>query len=148
MYKILFLLMISSMIFSQSKNSENQVITLQDLEWKNRIIITFTNNEAINRDIRTKLFSEEAGIKDRDIIYFLITPQKSLSNSSYALSLKTQSDLIIKYFDDDEALKVILIGKDGGVKMQNNKLNLKKIFSRIDSMPMRIQEMKNKSENN
>jgi hypothetical protein len=41
--------------------------------------------------------------------------------------------------------KVVLIGKDGGVKMvREDRADLQEIFDRIDSMPMRQQEIKEK----
>ena len=37
--------------------------------------------------------------------------------------------------------KVILIGKDGGIKSRFDRLDLEAIFSDIDAMPMRQYEM-------
>ena len=40
---------------------------------------------------------------------------------------------------------MILVGKDGGTKMVcDNPVKLQEVFDRIDSMPMRRQEMKTK----
>ena len=47
------------------------------------------------------------------------------------------------YYDDDDLQKIILIGKDGGTKMEKTEFDLNYIFNLIDSMPMRQREMKN-----
>ena len=38
-------------------------------------------------------------------------------------------------------MKIILIGKDGGIKMEKEEFDLSAIYELIDSMPMRQQEM-------
>ena len=39
--------------------------------------------------------------------------------------------------------RLILIGKDGGIKLNSRKTSLEEIFSLIDTMPMRQEEMLN-----
>ena len=39
--------------------------------------------------------------------------------------------------------RLILIGKDGGIKLNSRKISLEEIFSLIDTMPMRQEEMLN-----
>ncbi|WP_246180249.1 DUF4174 domain-containing protein [Marinobacter changyiensis] len=38
--------------------------------------------------------------------------------------------------------RVLLIGKDGGIKSREASLNLNGIFRRVDAMPMRMREMR------
>ncbi|WP_349559152.1 DUF4174 domain-containing protein [Marinobacter sp. NFXS9] len=38
--------------------------------------------------------------------------------------------------------RVLLIGKDGGIKSRESSLDLDAVFRRIDAMPMRIREMR------
>lgn len=49
------------------------------------------------------------------------------------------TDLLNKSRPED---RVLLIGKDGGIKSREPSLNLEGIFRRIDAMPMRRQEMR------
>ena len=49
--------------------------------------------------------------------------------------------------ETQQTIQVILIGKDGEVKKRNNKLELDALYSLIDTMPMRKQEMHEKSNN-
>ena len=46
-------------------------------------------------------------------------------------------------FRENEPSRVLLIGKDGGVKLRGDELDVQRIFDLIDTMPMRIREMKN-----
>jgi len=110
---------------------------LESLAWKNRIIVV---NEPKNQDESLQLFKvQEAEIDDRDIIWFIINDDLAFTNYSGQLSREFVSNM-------RERLglvqgKVILIGKDGGIKSQSDYLNLEAIFSEIDAMPMRQIEM-------
>jgi hypothetical protein len=101
-----------------------------------------TNDRELTDSLLQELEANEMEIQDRDIVYFLISPTASLSNSDNSISLEDMGDLIHKYFDNDNRLTVLLIGKDGGVKMKADKLDLEYIFRLIDSMPLRKREMK------
>jgi hypothetical protein len=64
----------------------SDLVTLDDLKWKNRIIVTVTSDEKINKTLQWKLKDSESEINDRDIIYFLITPFSKISISGHHLS--------------------------------------------------------------
>ena len=85
------------------------------------------------------LREQEAQIDDRDIIWFSIKDNLVLSNYKGDLS----SEFVTKIREKFSHLqnKVILIGKDGGIKSQSDYLNLEDIFSEVDSMPMRLFEI-------
>jgi hypothetical protein len=124
------------------QSASSNLVTLDELQWKNRIVIIMTNNHLINENIHRQITDKAEEIYDRDIVWFLISPDKVLSNTDVMLSLEDQGNLLHDYFKNTDQLKVLLIGKDGGVKMESEKFNLDDIFRLIDSMPMRQQEMK------
>ena len=110
---------------------------LDSLEWKNRVIIV---NETKNQDESLQLLKGQvAGIDDRDIIWFIIKDDLALTNYSGRLSREFVSNMRERLGPVQG--KVILIGKDGGIKSQSDYLNLEAIFSEIDAMPMRQLEM-------
>jgi hypothetical protein len=121
----------------------HKTTTLADLEWKHRIIIALGNDSTVIQSIQSEIDHNKSEIADRDIIYFLISPTKVSSNSPVSLSLGEIGELISDYFDD-ETVKVVLIGKDGGTKMEKSEFDLPYIFKLIDSMPMRQREMREK----
>ena len=123
---------------------QSNMLTLDDLRWEKRIVVTFSNDQKINETLEDELKDSNHEINDRDIIYFLISPTTTLSNSESYLSLEDLGYLIHEHFNNEDQFKVILIGKDGGVKMEKNNFDLQYIFQLIDSMPIRQREMKAK----
>jgi hypothetical protein len=110
---------------------------LDGLEWSNRVIVV---NETKNEDDSLQLLKERvAEIDDRDIIWFIIKDDLAHTNYTGQLSREFVSNMRERFGAVQG--KVILIGKDGGIKSQSDYLNLESIFSEIDAMPMRRLEM-------
>ena len=51
------------------------------------------------------------------------------------------SFIFICITEPNEEYKILLIGKDGGVKFEGENRTLQQIFNQIDTMPMRRNEM-------
>ena len=137
-----YIILISIFIFNTFVQAESlpKLSNLDSLEWKNRVVIL---NEIKNQDKSLQLLREqEAQIDDRDIIWFSIKDNLVLSNYKGDLSSEFVSKIREKFSHLQN--KVILIGKDGGIKFQSDYLNLEDIFSEVDSMPMRLFEMQKK----
>lgn len=83
------------------------------------------------------------GLKDRDMILFHIQDDQLLSCPK---ALKFDAKKISEYygFKNDDST-VILIGKDGEIKLNKPFVTSIEIFDLIDSMPMRQSEMRKKS---
>lgn len=137
-----YIIILSIFIINTFVHAENlpKLSTLDSLEWKNRVVIL---NETKNQDKSLQVLKEQvAQIDDRDIIWFLIKDNFAISNYKGDLSSEFVSNIRKKFTNLPN--KVILIGKDGGIKFQSDYLNLEDIFSEIDSMPMRLFEMQKK----
>ena len=78
-------------------------------------------------------------IVDRDILWFILDDNGIATNYTGMVSPEFSSRIREDYFADGS--KVVLVGKDGGVKYRHKALELPDIFVRIDAMPMRQQEM-------
>ena len=133
------IVLIPLLFFSMLAQAEDvpMLSDLDSLEWKNRIIVV---NETKNEDDSLQLLKEQvAEIDDRDIIWFIIKDDIALTNYSGQLSREFVSNMQEKLGPVQG--KVILIGKDGGIKSQSDYLNLEAIFSEIDAMPMRQLEI-------
>lgn len=113
--------------------------TLGDYQWKNRLILVHAVSDS-DSEIET-LRNARADIDDRDIVWFVYTGAEVVSNQQ-AVSSSLSSDVkaLLERSRSDE--KVLLIGKDGGIKSREPSLDLDAIFRRIDSMPMRIREIR------
>ncbi|MHA7923680.1 MAG: DUF4174 domain-containing protein [Marinobacter sp.] len=112
---------------------------LDDYQWENRLILVQATNEN-GSEIET-LRSAQAEIDDRDIVWFVNTGSDVVSNQK-AVSGSLESDIKAVLDESRSYGRVLLIGKDGGIKSRESSLDLDAIFRRIDGMPMRIREMR------
>ena len=122
---------------SNTKNMSDKIKSLDSFKWKNRIILVRETEEKSLTQLREK--AEE--IIDRDIIWFRLKDKKIETNFEGDLAENFAGYLTQNYFEKFEK-NAILIGKDGGIKSKDDKLNLQDYFGQIDSMPMRRREMR------
>lgn len=110
---------------------------LGDYQWKNRLILVQGAQETESA-VET-LRDADVAIDDRDIIWFVNTGEGLVSNQATVSGGVEQdiNELFAKVRPED---KVLLIGKDGGMKSREPGLDLDAIFGRIDAMPMRKRE--------
>ena len=134
---------ISFCIFSFVFSSYSQDVKKH--KWENRVLLVFThkkNDEIFNKQI-SNLLKEKKGLTERKlIIYQFVKDQYSINFDSKWLLFSLKKS---KYKTESENFKVVLIGLDGGVKLeQTSFLSTKKLFIIIDGMPMRRNEIRNK----
>jgi len=117
---------------------------LEDYKWKNRILVLVdeaTDTDAIQSQLQA-LTAEEAALLDRDLRIFLVA-KNNVSYQNGKLSDISAENLRQKLNIPLEFKGLLLIGKDGGVKMKKEFLvDPETIFSLIDGMPMRRAEMR------
>ena len=113
--------------------------SLSDYQWKNRLILVQAADK--NGGEIDTLRSARAAVDDRDIVWFVNTGADLVSNQDgVSSSLESEIKALLDQFRSDE--RVLLIGKDGGMKSREPSLDLDAIFRRIDRMPMRMREMR------
>ncbi|MBL4612047.1 MAG: DUF4174 domain-containing protein [Pseudomonas sp.] len=133
---ITFLLLLFSLCV---QSSERPMLTeLSSLQWQNRIIVV--NDIAEVETVKTLLEDNAAGVADRDLIWLVFTDAETLTNYPGPLAPELKANTRKTY--RLEPGQVILIGKDGGVKNRLDQLDLDVLFSDIDAMPMRRNEMR------
>ncbi|WP_412536360.1 DUF4174 domain-containing protein [Marinobacter sp. MIT932201] len=113
--------------------------SLSDYQWKNRLILVQASDE--NAGEIEMLRSARAGVDDRDVVWFVNTGSEVVSNQQ-SLSNSLESDIKTLLDGGRSDGRVLLIGKDGGIKSREVSLDLDAIFRRIDAMPMRMREMR------
>ncbi|MDI9244240.1 DUF4174 domain-containing protein [Marinobacter sp. CHS3-4] len=112
---------------------------LSDYQWKHRLILVQAAPET--KDAVETLWGSNVGIEDRDILWFVNAESGLLSNQSIVpIGVERDVKTLLENARPDE--RVLLIGKDGGIKSREASLNLEAIFQRIDAMPMRQREMR------
>ena len=108
---------------------ELQGIELNQYLWKNRIILTFADDEDHPDLIKLKaeMKENECEILNRDLLHFHFSNDGKTGNHITTI---------------DQSFRILLIGKDGGIKYESNQyVSLIQLFELIDSMPMRQDEM-------
>ena len=121
--------------------SNAQVLTKH--KWENRLLLVLTDDTSNGKyqDQLQEFKKNLDGIKERKLLIYQITPEKfklGFENSKW----KKSETVYQQFKKTDSQPEIILIGLDGGVKLQVPEfLSAKKLFATIDVMPMRIQEI-------
>ena len=85
--------------------------------------------------------AREPELRDRDLLYFLISESGRFTNAARGQSAGFWQEVAGLVPNDG----FLLIGRDGGVKARYEALDLDTVFALIDTMPMRIQEMRDRN---
>ena len=113
--------------------------TLRASKWQKRFVLLYapTADNAEFKQQKSMLAQDAKAVQERDIqVLELIANQLSTADKQY---LQQQLKVAPNQF------AVLLIGKDGGVKLrQKEALATQRLFGTIDTMPMRQQEMQKK----
>ena len=111
---------------------------IKDFKWINRVLIVKNQNSILEQ-----IKENEKNILKRNLIIILIKDD-SAHVKNYILSDYFYNSLDGKLQYMDSVNELLLIGLDGRVKKVYKKdTDLSAIFSDIDKMPMRINEIKN-----
>ncbi len=122
-------------------------IDLSQYRWKHRPLFIFapTDTDADFLALDRQLIEAAPELEDRDMIIFRIHENTPSQVAGRPLSREDAGHLRRRFDAAPGRLTVVLVGKDGGVKLvAHRKVDLQSIFSLIDSMPMRQQEMRDK----
>ncbi|WP_158025991.1 DUF4174 domain-containing protein [Pararhizobium arenae] len=115
--------------------------SLSQLEWKNRVVLVFgqTYDEKVLQQIDL-LKSKENELADRDMVIIRVSVNEVHAVYGKASGLDA-SAIRREAHMRDERFKVLLIGKDGDVKLRSDRIvGATEMFGLIDSMPMRNAE--------
>ncbi len=120
---------------------------LRAYHWKHRLLLIFAPN---GTDPRLMAFEERTDarnedMQDRDLLTFRILETGPSGRPGVPMTSADVEALRRRYKAQAGRFTVILIGKDGGVKLvQEERVSLQALFDLIDTMPMRRREMRQK----
>lgn len=123
---------------------------LNSHQWVNRVVIIKTNDEqSIKYQKQLEEFSSsKEDFKDRKLVAYQIigsTYQYVNYENETEEKLKIES-LTKKVLKEKHDFEVILIGLDGSIKLRKTEpLSKEALFRKIDSMPLRKAELKNRN---
>ncbi|WP_324677483.1 DUF4174 domain-containing protein [Hymenobacter sp. GOD-10R] len=122
---------------TQSTQQPSLAETLRAGKWEKRMVLLYAPaaDNAEFKQQKSLLAQAQGAVHDRDIrVLELTANQLSAADKQYL-----QQQLKV----EPTQFTVLLIGKDGGVKLRQTKaLTAQQLFGTIDKMPMRQQEMK------
>jgi hypothetical protein len=132
---------------STGKGDESMEFDLNAYQWSNRVVILFAESEKSPHfaEQRQILRDEKDGVLDRDLVVVEVLETGNSRSGGTKLSDAGAENLRTRFQAEAGAFLFILLGKDGGVKLRSAKpVSAEKLFSIIDAMPMRQQEMRRK----
>lgn len=128
----------------QNNCSSETEISLDEYRWKNRIVVLFARDAEsdLYQSQMKKFASRESGIKDRDLLFVSVFEEDCSKIDGKEISDKSADSIRQRLKAGNKPFRIVLIGKDGTVKLQREKvLTPDELFGIIDQMPMRRREM-------
>lgn len=142
-FPILFMLITTTSAMAQT--DEGIKTQPSEYQWHNRILIVIADSES-NNQVEEQLLNFEGRkneFEDRDLITFFVFRNGYSRFGERTLHSSSAEAILEAYGSGNTHFRLLLIGKDGGVKLQKNTpVSMKDIFGLIDSMPMRQREMR------
>jgi hypothetical protein len=115
---------------------------------RKRPLVVFSPSESHPNLVRQRnlINGQRTGVSDRDMVVVYVIGQ-TLRTDFGANPRTSASALRSRYRVSEGQFRVLLIGKDGGVKRESETaLPVAEIFAEIDRMPMRREEVRRKSD--
>ena len=121
---------------------------LSQFKWKNRLLLLFApgRDHPFFYNLQQTIMNRKGEVEDRDLVIFEIFESGPSNVNMNNLDSQTVRSLRKKFNIREGEFAVILIGKDGGIKLnRREQTEIEDIFGLIDSMPMRREEMRKES---
>ena len=117
---------------------------LSDLKWKNRVLVVVTNEK---KEIKDLIKIHNIELNEREFVVIQLDDEKAFIDYTQ-MSKRFSKSILKKVKNIPQEVYFILIGKDGRIKnLFSKNTGMNEIFSEVDKMPMRINEMKRNPKN-
>lgn len=147
-YPFMSILLVGMMVSVASGKGEDRV-DLSSYQGRNRLLILFAPSEdaSMYQPFKEQLQIRTQEIRDRDLVTFHLFESGEGWLADRPLPKEQVLSLRKQFSIKSGQCTVILIGKDGEVKLRETlPVDLSDIFAIIDAMPMRQREMRERSE--
>jgi hypothetical protein len=145
-FAVVFLILVGLTVWTPE---EALSMDLTKFQWKNRLLFLFAEdgNDPSFKNLQSQIMAQKAEADDRDLIVFEVPAQGPARMNSSPLDRKEADSIRTHFAIPGNTFSLILIGKDGGIKLKrSDQVDLREILGLIDSMPMRQNEMRQKSQ--
>lgn len=116
--------------------------------WKRRVLLVFAPVKPHPNLVvqRRRLAEAATGLKEREVTVVEVVKDSVFVDGKLAIEMDAKA--LRKEFDTTIIeFTVLLIGKDGGEKVRRDEaITMDELFSTIDAMPMRQQEMRQRGQ--
>lgn len=119
-------------------------LDLGSYQWKRRVVLLFAPFVDQDAYVQQKgmLAAAQGGVEDRDIVIVEVVGEAGGAVGDARLGAASAKALRERFRVDLDTYATILVGKDGGEKMRDGRaIPAHRLFERIDTMPMRQEEM-------
>lgn len=137
---IMSALLVNSMTLAQNASNEDPFLCYL---WKNRLLLVCEPDAGRVEEI-VRVLNTSEGIAARDLVWMVFHNGQIVSNVDLASPSSLYTWTVETLFV--EGKKILLIGKDGGLKARFDRLSLDEVYQIIDGMPMRRREMRERGE--
>jgi hypothetical protein len=128
-----------------SQSARETAVDLDQYRWKSRLLLLFapTRDHPWFDSLHRSLMTRKADVADRDLVFFEVLESGLSTLDTEPLDPGTAEMLREKFGVAEGSFSVVLVGKDGGVKLDHQgQIRVEEIFALIDAMPMRQEEMR------
>ncbi|WP_277182985.1 DUF4174 domain-containing protein [Caballeronia sp. BR00000012568055] len=111
--------------------------SVDDYAWHKRLLIVFASQSSLPElaKQRALIADAKAGFSERDMLSIEVIGNQVQGTTDSADALRQ------RYHVAPDTFRVLLIGKDGGVKIDSHEpVEMQRVFGTIDTMPMRREE--------
>jgi hypothetical protein len=141
----------SSTLMSEAiPNSQSAMsFDLEDYQWRNRVLLVFAPSEQHpNYQQQMQQFVAQTDeFTDRDLLLVQVLASGQSRLNGEPLDPASADRLRQQFGVQSDEFRVILIGKDGTVKRsETSPVAVSSVFTQIDAMPMRQQEMQQRNQ--
>jgi len=116
-----------------------------DHRGKDRLLLIFSPElrDARLTEQTLDIQRNRAGLLERDMVVYRVVMNGESNCDGSVIDDRTAREIRSQFGVPDQAFQVILVGKDGTVKLRRlTPTPLRQVFSLVDSMPMRRREMR------
>ena len=150
MFKAILPAMIIAVVFSVGSGLGVMAYPheLSEFKWKNRLLLLFApgRDDPFFDNLRQSIINRKGEAEDRDLVIFEIFESGPSRVNGNDLDSQAVRSLRKKFNIREDEFAVILIGKDGGIKLnRRGQTEIEDIFGLIDAMPMRREEIRGKN---
>ena len=141
------LLVLGAASTASVKGGDMDAADLSKYLWRHRLLLIFSPSAQTPafQQLASQLKQQRGGVADRDLIVFSIMSHGRSRVGEDVLTRQAAENLRRRFQVTNKDFRVVLIGKDGTVKLSEPAVRLSEVFALIDSMPMRQREMREKA---